>query len=140
MAGEKIVVPRWMSERVGVYDLSAKQWHFKKVKKLDLHFLPLSCTVYAPSHDFFSLGGLNEQVPRKPVISSQCISVACETPKSLTSFDTSFVCHRHPPMLMARASFPGVYVEGSIFALGGKQMARNPISDCEVFNLRKKAW
>ena len=75
MLGEKIVIPRWMSNKLGIYDLSAKQWHFKKIKNLDLHFLPLSCTVYTPSHDFFCLGGLNEQVPRKPSFSNQCLSI-----------------------------------------------------------------
>ena len=35
LLGHKIIVPRWMSRRLGVYDIAAKQWHFKLVPSLD---------------------------------------------------------------------------------------------------------
>ena len=43
-------------------------------------------------------------------------------------------------MLHSRGGFPGVYVDEKLYALGGKQMMVNPISDCETYNIKRNVW
>jgi len=65
---KRIRVPRWMSKNVGEYDLANGYWTVSESKQL---FFPFSRTIFLPSQDFLVIGGLNDQVAKKPSFSNR---------------------------------------------------------------------
>ena len=65
----KLRVVRWLTKRVGEYDIDNDLWNSVEAQ-VPRAFLPFSRSVYLPDGGIIVMGGLSEEVPTKPSFSS----------------------------------------------------------------------
>lgn len=56
---KQLKIPRWLTKKVGLYDLDYDNWSAIDVK-MELPFFPFSTTVYLPENEVLVIGGLND--------------------------------------------------------------------------------
>ena len=43
-------------------------------------------------------------------------------------------------MNFSRGSFPSIYKDGKIYVFGGNHLSKNPLSECECYDIRRNEW
>ena len=67
-----IRIPRWSSKNVAEYSLNNGFWTLSEMHDSNWN-LPFSRVVFLPNCDFLVIGGLNDQIVKKPAFSNQVV-------------------------------------------------------------------
>ena len=99
-----LVVPRWFSKKMAVFDFTSKIWSSKEIKGLDLPLYPYSSIAYsAEMKEFFVLGGYNDKIDKKLAFSARVIKIKEQL---VNSYESIYVSEVVPPMKIPRVCFP----------------------------------
>lgn len=136
MMRKKLKIVRWLSKKIGEYDIGNDFWQASDAQ-VDRPFLAFSRTVYLPNQDMVVMGGLDDFIPNKPTFSAACLLIA-EVP--LNSYDNLYVQHTLKSMTHKRGCFSALFHEGMVFVFGGLNYTEKVLRRCERYSLQDNRW
>ena len=137
MKRKKIRIVRWKTRKVAEYDLDSNTWSLTDTTLSSL-FLPYSRTVYLPNTDLLTLGGLDETIPSKPVMSTRMEMV------SEVGFNGGeeklYIGSKKAGMRKGRGCFCCCYMDEMVYAIGGVSMEEGVMGSCEKYSIERDSW
>lgn len=116
-----------MSKNIAEYDLANQYWTVSEAKT-NIPFFPFSRTVFLPDGDFLVIGGLNDQIAKKPAFSDEVYRIS---ERAVNSYESVYDVKKIASLNRKRGCFAAVFVDSNVFVFGGLNYTDKTMKYCE---------